>query len=188
MNSTAHGGPASVRRVVVTAAAVAAVPTLGLILYILVVSTRAALALRWYLLFVGGIGVIAAIRVMAARYPVLWRSSADRANDQPDRDELPQQLRAINRLVTRAGWDAAGFELELRPMLRAIAAQRLATYRTVDIDADPAAARAILGERVWTLLTPVDLDTARRAPGGVDPDGVRAAVETLEGLGASIHT
>ena len=52
-------------------------------------------------------------------------------------DELPQRIRAINRLVTRAGWDAAGFELELRPILRAIAAQRLATYRTIDIDTDP---------------------------------------------------
>ena len=110
MSTTANGGPASVRHVVMTAAAVAAVLTLGLILYILVVPTRAALVLRWYLLFVGAIGVIVAIRVIAARYPVLWRSSADRAKDQPNLDELPQRIRAINRLVTRAGWDAAGFE------------------------------------------------------------------------------
>src|SRR5829696_1740798 len=183
MNTTANGEPASVRHVVMTAAAVAAVLTLGLILYILVVPTRAALVLRWYLLFVV---VIVAIRVMAVHYPVLWQSSADRAKDQPNLDELPQRIRAINRLVTRAGWDAAGFELELRPILRAIAAQRLATYRTIDIDADPAAARAILGERVWTLLTPVNLEMARRAR-GIDPDGVRAAVEKLEELGASTH-
>ena len=186
MSTTANGGPASVRRVVMTAAAVATLLTLGLILVILVVPTRAALVLRWYLLFVGAIGVIVAIRVIAARYPVLWRSSADRAKDQPNLDELPQRIRAINRLVTRAGWDAAGFELELRPILRAIAAQRLLTYRTIDIDEDPAAARAILGERVWTLLTPVNLEMARRAK-GIDPDGVRAAVETLEELGASPH-
>ena len=186
MSTTANGGPTSVRRVVMTAAAVAAVLTLGLILYILVVPTRATLVLRWYLLFVGAIGVIVAIRVIAARYPVLWRSSADRAKDQPTLDELPQRLRAINRLVTRAGWDAAGFELELRPILRAIAAQRLLTYRTIDIDKDPAAARAILGERVWTLLTPANLEMARRAK-GIDPDDVRAAVEKLEELGASPH-
>jgi hypothetical protein len=185
MNTTANGEPASVRHVVMTAAAVAAVLTLGLILYILVVPTRAALVLRWYLLFVGAIGVIVAIRVIAARYPVLWRSSADRAKDQPNLDELPQRIRAINRLVTRAGWDAAGFELELRPILRAIAAQRLLTYRTIDIDKDPAA-RAILGERVWTLLTPVNLEMARRAK-GIDPDGVRVVVEKLEELGASPH-
>jgi hypothetical protein len=186
MSTTANGGPASVRRVVMTAAAVATLLTLGLILVILVVPTRAVLVLRWYLLFVGAIGVIVAIRVMAARHPVLWRSSADRAKDQPNLDELPQRIRAINRLVTRAGWDAAGFELELRPILRAIAAQRLLTYRTIDIDEDPAAARAILGERVWTLLTPVNLEMARRAK-GIDPDGVRAAVEKLEELGASPH-
>ena len=186
MSTTANGGPTSVRRVVMTAAAVATVLTLGLILVILVVPTRAAPALRWYLLFVGAIGVIIAIRVIAARYPVLWRSSADRAKDQPNLDELPQRIRAINRLVTRAGWDAAGFELELRPILRAIAAQRLLTYRTIDIDEDPAAARAILGERVWTLLTPVNIEMARRAR-GIEPDGVRAVVEKLEELGASPH-
>ena len=187
MSTTANGGPASVRRVVMTAAAVTTVLTLGLILYFLVVPTRTAPVLRWYLLFVGAIGVIVAIRVMAARYPVLWQSSADRTKDQPNLDELPQRIRAINRLVTRAGWDAAGFELELRPILRAIAAQRLLTYRTIDIDEDPAAARAILGERVWTLLTPVNLEMARRAK-GIDPDGVRAAVEKLEELGASPHS
>ena len=186
MSTSANGGPTSVRRVVMTAAAVATVLTLGLILVILVVPTRAAPALRWYLLFVGAIGVIIAIRVIAARYPVLWRSSADRAKDQPNLDELPQRIRAINRLVTRAGWDAAGFELELRPILRAIAAQRLLTYRTIDIDEDPAAARAILGERVWTLLTPVNIEMARRAR-GIEPDGVRAVVEKLEELGASPH-
>ena len=112
MSTSANGGPASVRHVVMTAAAVAAVLTLGLILYILVVPARTALVLRWYLLVVGAIGVIVAIRVMAARYPVLWQSSADRIKDQPNLDELPQRIRAINRLVTRAGWDAAGFELE----------------------------------------------------------------------------
>ena len=186
MSTPANGGPASVRRVVMTAAAVAAVLTLGLILSILVVPMRAALVLRWYLLFVGAIGVTVTIRVIAARYPVLWRSSADRVKDQPTFDELPHRIRAINRLVTRAGWDAAGFELELRPILRAIAAQRLLTYRTIDIDADPAAARAILGERVWTLLTPVNLEMARRAR-GIEPDGVRAVVEKLEELGASTH-
>ena len=56
MSTSANGGPASVRRVVMTAAAVAAVLTLGLILSILVVPTRSAFVLRWYLLFVGAIG------------------------------------------------------------------------------------------------------------------------------------
>src|SRR4051794_1075432 len=186
MSTAANGGPPSVRPVAMKAAAVSAILTVGLILSILVIPTRASHVLRWYLLFVGAIGVIVAIRVIVARYPVLWRSSADRAKDQPNLDELPQRIRAINRLVTRAGWDAAGFELELRPILHSIAAQRLATYRTIDIDADPAAARAILGEQVWTLLTPVNLEMARRAR-GIDPDGVRAAVEKLEELSASTH-
>ena len=54
------------------------------------------------------------------------------------------------------------------------------------IDADPAAARAILGERVWMLLTPVNLEMARRAR-GIEPDDVRAVVEKLEEIGASTH-
>jgi hypothetical protein len=172
------------RRAITTAAAVTVVATLGLIVYVLVVPARTAPALRWYLLFAGTLGVITAVRVITARYPVLWKSSADIGREQSERDDLPQRLRAIDRLVARAGWDAAGFELELRPILRAVAAQRLATYRTIDMDADSATARAVLGERVWALLTPVNLEAAREARGIAAAD-LRATVETLEELGAS---
>src|SRR5688500_4817736 len=123
MSTTANGRPASVRRVVMTAAAVATVLTRGLILVILVVPTCAALVLRWYLLFVGPSGATAAVRVSAGRSPVHWRPSAARSNAQPPLGGLPQRIRAVARLVTRAGWEAAGFGLELRRFRRAIAAQ-----------------------------------------------------------------
>jgi hypothetical protein len=174
--------PTPLRQVMKNTAASLIALTLILLLYVLVVPADARVALRWYLLFVAGLGIAVAIQVITVRYPVLWRSSAARGAKAVTAEEPPKRLLAIDRLVTRAAWDAAGFQLELRPILRAIAAQRLSSVATIDIDANPTAAHAILGERVWSLLTPVNLETARSEK-GIDPADLRAAVEKLEEFG-----
>ena len=186
MSTPANGGPASVRRVVMTAAAVAAVLTLGLILYILVVPTRP----RSCSAGTCSSSAPSASSSRSASSPRAIPCSGDHPPTAPKTNPTSTSCRSGYEPSTALSLVLVGMprvsELELRPILRAIAAQRLATYRTIDIDADPAAARAILGERVWTLLTPVNLEMARRAR-GIDPDGVRAAVEKLEELGASTH-
>jgi hypothetical protein len=170
------------RRIVATAIAVAALATLALVLVALILPGRAALALRWYLVAIAAIAVVAAIRSLVARYPVLWRPNADSARMSLEvTSGPPARLRTINGLVTRSQWDGVGFQLELRPILRAIAAQRLATFRTIDLDGEPAAARSALGEEAWALLSPVDVDRAK-GEYGIEQGGLRAAVETLEEL------
>jgi hypothetical protein len=69
--------------------------------------------------------------------------------------------------------------MELRPLLRAIATQRLAAYRSVELDGD--AARDVLGERVWAFLTMDSLETARRDR-AVDLADLSVTVERLERL------
>jgi hypothetical protein len=175
------------RRAVGRAVVVVALATLALILVLLVIPARAGQAMRWYLLGVAAIAAATAIGGITARYPVLWRSSFEQALRAPEPpEELPARLLGIERLVSRASWDAGGYQTELRPILCAIAAQRLATYRTIDMDRQPEAARAVLGDRVWALLAPVDLETIRSA-GGIDLRDLQAAVETLENLNVNPH-
>jgi hypothetical protein len=188
MNEIGTGFTIRLRRIVVAAVAATIAATLALIVTALIVPGRTALALHWYLLVIGAVVVVAAIRAMTLRYPVQQQSLFDAVGRPPVAQlELPARLRQIDRLVVRAGWDPAAFQFELRPLLRAIAAQRLATYRTIDIDAEPAAARAALSERAWTFLAPSDLATAR-GDGGIDRGDLRAAVETLEKLDVVTHT
>lgn len=170
------------RRIVVAAVMATSGATFALILVALVLPARAALALHWYLVVIGAIVVSAAIRALTVRYPVLWLSSFNPASrSRAMSPEIPARLRKIDRLVSRSRWDPVGFHLELRPILRAIAAQRLATYRTIDMESNPEAARAVLGERVWAFLIPVDQGPGR-GDRTVDLADMRATVQALETL------
>jgi hypothetical protein len=182
------GDDASPTRRIVAAAVIAVMAaTLAVIVTALTLPGRTSQALHWYLVVLGAIAVVAALRAITARYPVQWRASPDRTRlATPDTDERPARLRAIERVVAHATYDSVAFQTELRPILRAIAAQRLATYWTVDIDRQPEAARAILGEATWVFLTPGDLETAR-GERGVDGAALRAVVERLEALDVVTH-
>ncbi len=179
---TSQSRPQAYRRIVLAAVVGATFATTALILIVLTLPARAALALRVYLVVVGALIVIAAIRALVVRYPVLWRESFDPARSAPPPPpEAPARLRAIYRLISRAQWDPAGFDLELRPILRDIAAQRLATYRTIDMNAEPRAARAVLGERAWEFLMPPAREAGRDERTVALAD-LRATVELLEKL------
>lgn len=172
----------ALRRIAFAAIGATMGATLGLILVSLVLPARAEVALRWYLVGVGAIAAATALRVLLARYPVQWQATFDptpRTERPPE--EIPARLRTIHRLVSRSRWDPVGFDQELRPILATIAAQRLATYRTIDLDRGPELAQAALGERAWAFLFP-EGPAAARAERAIDQADLRAAVEALEGL------
>ena len=175
--------PRAMRWILAIALAGAAVATLALILVALVLPARTALALHWYLVAIGAIAAAAATRSLTTHYPLRWRSTEPAADDLDTPLDQPARLRTITRMVSHAEWDAVGFQLELRPILRAIARQRLAAYRTIDIDTEPDAARAVLGTQVWALLTPIDIERAKGS-GGVTLSELRTVVDVLEGLDA----
>ncbi|HEU0116534.1 MAG TPA: hypothetical protein VFQ80_17720 [Thermomicrobiales bacterium] len=161
--------------------------TFALVVGGLIVPGRTALFLRWYLLVVGVLVIVGALHAIALRFPVDWRPPAAFAPAPAAAAvEPPQRQREIERLVAYSGWDAADFHARLRPILRHAAAQRLAAYRTIDLDANPAAARQALGERVWTLLEPKDPTTIRR-DGGIAAADLQTIVATLEALDDEPH-
>ncbi|HEU5430464.1 MAG TPA: hypothetical protein VFU81_02310 [Thermomicrobiales bacterium] len=160
--------------------------TVTLVLAILTMPGRTALFVRWYLVVIGVLAIAGAIHAIMLRYPVDWRPPAEFAKPAPPPPlEWPPRLREIERLVAYSKWDAADYNARLQPVLRAIAAQRLAA-QTIDLDADPDAARRALGDLVWTLLEPKD-PIALRRDGGIDPDGLRMVVATLEALDDDPH-
>jgi hypothetical protein len=171
-----------VKRAALAVLAVAVLATVGLLAVALVRPGEATAALRGWLLVVGASALAAAARVAAKVYPRHRRTGFDRIQERPPTPaEPPERLKQLESIVMAAGWDRREFQARLRPVLWTIAGQRLATYRSVDLAAEPDVARAVLGERVWDLLTtPIDIHD-RDGP-GIVPAELRTVVETLEGL------
>lgn len=90
--------------------------------------------------------------------------------------------RAVVRWEQRLSWCAdspASFGDGLRPVLRELADERLRLGYGVTIDGDPARARELLGEPLWSLLT----GQHRRGPG---QRGLARAVAALEELSGKV--
>jgi hypothetical protein len=165
----------------------AAGATAALVLVVLIVPGWTVTAIRWYVLFAGALAVGVAIRAITLRLPVYRSREFDEVGRTPrPAGELPARLREIDRLVSYSAWDVVDAEARLRPILRQIAAHRLALYRTIDLDADPDAARTVLGQRVWAVLA-----AGERSPEqGEKPiplDDLRLVVWTLERLDGLPH-
>jgi hypothetical protein len=170
------------RRAALAVMAVAALATVGLLLAALVRPDQATAALRWWLLAVGATALAAAARVAAKAIPLHRRTAFDAVQERhPAPAPPPERLVAIEHLVAAAGWDRREYRGRLRPVLLGIAAQRLATYRSIDLETEPDAARRALGDHVWDMLT-TPLDVRDRDGPGIPPADLRVVVETLEAL------
>ena len=124
----------------------------GAVAWVVLVPWRSAV-IEALVLLVGWLAVVAFVRV--ALHPHEVRESAfERAlRPRPPRREQIESLTSVERRVVLATAAAVHVHFRLRPILREIASARLAA-RGVDLDGDAAAARAILGERLWELVRP----------------------------------
>jgi hypothetical protein len=96
-----------------------------------------------------------------------------------ERVEPLSQLAGIERSVTLSRSSALEFEHRVQPQLRRTAAERLKLRHGVDLDQDPDAARRLLGESTWHLLTTTHprSDHTTRPP---DVDRILGAIARLE--------
>jgi hypothetical protein len=90
-------------------------------------------------------------------------------------------LATIEQLVSIAQSSAADVHLRLRPVLRRIAAGKLAPRRIV-LDRDPEAARDALGEELWEIVRPGRPAPADPRGPGLSMSRLTALVGTLEAL------
>ena len=102
--------------------------------------------------------------------------------EQPPRSQRVGQLESVARALDLA--EASSFDLHnaLRPIVREIAAARLARHG-VSLDRQPERARALLGAQAWELVRP-DREAPARGSGrgGCSRDELRAIVDALEAI------
>ncbi len=99
---------------------------------------------------------------------------------RPPGDLPPSQLATIERRVELGIARAADLHFHLRPMLREIAAARLAARHGSDIDGPQA--RAVLGEEVWEVVRADRPPPEERFAPGIPPAELDRILERLERL------
>ncbi len=102
----------------------------------------------------------------------------------PRRRATTPDLASLDRLLSLSVASAEDVHVRLRPLVTDLARQRLADHAGVRLDADPGAARALLGDEAWELVRPDRPPPADRRGRGLPPERLRAIVESLERIGA----
>jgi hypothetical protein len=156
---------------------VAALGALPFVLALIFLPGRRDLALDLYLLLIASGAVFALVRALAQATP--------RAEPEPplrprrSLQRLPE-LERTERAVLLSASNAFDVHYRLRPILREIAAQRLATRRGLSLDGDTAASRAIVGEETWELVRPDRDPPELRFGPGIAAREFREVVGALE--------
>jgi hypothetical protein len=101
--------------------------------------------------------------------------------DEPAAPRSPELLRMERDLVLGEA-EADHAHRRLLPLLRAVASARLAARHGLQLERQPAKARALLGEDVWELLRPDRPAPKDRDDPGVPRKQIAAAIERLESL------
>ena len=169
---------------IVRAVLVAVIATLTLAGVLQLAPTQRPLALAIYLLAMGGLAVhllVTWLRLLYPRPPASPFDSALAARPAPPRP--PAELDRLVRLLALSSASALHAQTRLRPELRPVAADRLRWWRAVDLDGDPAAARAALGETGWALLGPDSGSLPDREAPGLSRDDLAELVANLERIG-----
>jgi hypothetical protein len=96
--------------------------------------------------------------------------------------QRPSGLVTTERLVFLAGATAFDLHQGLRPVLRTIAAQRLADNRGLRLDGGGPQVEAALGEVLWELVRPDRAAPESRFGPGLRPRELRLAIERLESI------
>src|SRR5581483_11199810 len=158
-------------------AGTAALATLVVVALLLAGPVDRRLVLHLYLLAGTALVLGAAVGALPRR----GRSAFDAALERPVPEAArPPQLARVERAVTLGVGNALDFHARLRPLLRDVAAARLAAAGGVELDSP--AGRAALGEEAWELLRPDREPPVDRFGRGVDESRLRRVVATLEAL------
>jgi hypothetical protein len=144
---------------------------------------RRPLAVAVWLLLLGALAVQLAVLRLQLDYPRPGRSAFDAAlAARPPEAQPPAPLEALARLLALSSASALHAHSQLRARLRPIAADRLAWYRGVELDAQPAQARAALGEAAWALVRPDPGPAPDRTAPGLPEATLAAVIRALEEL------
>ena len=172
------------RRTVTGAVVVFAIATGAAIAGLIVFAQHTSTVLRVYFAVLGLFIGLQAVRNFAAY--TFGGEAATVSRRRPDRRRVPNwpgELFELESRVTLGKVSAFDYQSRLRPLLREMAAQRLAARWNIDLGTQPSAARAHIGDSLWTELQdgPVDSRDQRFVP-GPSLARIRALIADLEAI------
>lgn len=169
---------------IVRAVAVAVIATLTLAGVVQLAPTQRSLAVAVYLLVMAGLTVQLLLAWLRLTYPPPPPSRFDAAlAARPAAARPPAELDRLARLLALSSASGLHAHTRLRSELRPVAADRLRWALAVDLDGDPAAARAALGETGWALLARDQRDLPEREAPGLPRAALAELIGNLEGIG-----
>jgi hypothetical protein len=169
---------------VVRAVLVALIATLTLAATLQLAPTQRPLAVAVYLLVMGGVAARLLVGWLRLIYPPPPPSPFDTAlAARPAPPRPPAEVERLARLLALSSASALHAHTRLRSELRPVAADRLRWSLAADLDADPATARAALGDAGWALLARDQRDLPDREAPGLPPAALAELVANLERIG-----
>jgi len=150
----------------------------GLGVALLVSPGAPGLTVEIYLFVVAALVVAAVVLDVANALPLAEPVPLQR----PPRSQYVGQLESVARALQLAEASSFGLHNTLRPIVREIAAARLARHG-VSLDRQPERARALIGAQTWELVRPDrEAPAGRSGSGGCSRDELRAIVDSLEAI------
>jgi hypothetical protein len=144
---------------------------------------RAELAVHVYVLVVLALTLAAVVATIAKSVRGAPESEFDAAlRRRASLTPRLAQLARLERETALARSNAFDLHFRLRPVLREVAGGLLAARRGVDLDREPARARAILGDEAWELVRAERVPPDDRSAPGIDTAALRRVVTALERL------
>ena len=158
------------------------VATIGFAIALLGFTQYTSVALHIYVVVVGVMFLWLAVGVLSRMYRSSDALELDIAlRRKPSEPRRPLQLEEIEQDVRFAGYTAPDYDRRLRPVLRELAADRLATNHHINAASEAEAARSRLGEPLWQAAFGEQRSVDREAP-GPSLATLRSLIEALESL------
>jgi hypothetical protein len=171
---------------IVRAVLVTIVATISLAALLQLAPTQRPFVLAVYLLIMAAVAVQLLVTWLRLTYPAPPASAFDAAlAARPIPPRPPAELDRLARLLSLSSASALHAHTRLRSELRPVAADRLRWSLAVDLDRDPDAARAALGEPGWELLARDQRDLPNREAPGLPLAALAELIANLERIGAT---
>ena len=157
-----------------------ALPTIGLAVAFALAPDRRALEVHAWLLILLILSLTAFMGVVRTAFPTgssPFAASLRRPSTHVDR---PGSLLRLERELSMAGSSAFDVHYRLRPTLVEMAAELLKARRGIDLDREPDASHAVLGNDAWALVRPDREPPAERLGAGITAPELERVVTALE--------
>ena len=141
-----------------------------------------AIVLDVYLLCMGGVLLLALVRVTRVRAPAERGSQFDMALTAMRRAPAESGEPTLVRDLELSTYNAFHLHARVRPMLCDIAAHRLRGRYGIDLDAEPLRARELVGGAAWELVRPDRPPPEDRLSPGPTTAELRTVVDELEAI------